>query len=138
MERLRAVLDGASSKAQEYQEIAGAAEAQVWRSVREFLWVKPDHTLVKVPVTPRRVTPLDSPLTLQGALRRYNVGGNVAWVAWPGPPSEIHNVLAEQGLSGLVLLGPVDQPFIGVSTGEAFAQRVKNALDPKNKFAGTS
>ena len=134
MQRLNAILEGANVKAREYQEVAGASEAEIWRIAREFLWVEPDQTLVKVPLTPRRIAALDEQLTALDALRRYCVGGSLAWVAWPGPLSKLDDILAGQGLSGLAIIGTVDSPLIGLRTGDEFARRVKKALDPHGKF----
>lgn len=89
---------------------------------------------MKVPVTPRRVLSLDGQLAAQGALRHYSCGANLAWVAWTGSVEPLHNLLQSQGLSGLAILGESEQPLLGVHTGDAFAQRVKKALDPNNKF----
>jgi hypothetical protein len=77
---------------------------------------------------------LDEQLAAQGAQRRYSSGANLAWVAWPGPTEPFHHLLETHGLSGLAILGRADQPLLGVRVGDAFAQRVKKALDPYSKF----
>ena len=120
--------------AEAFSRFEGSTEAELWRSAREFLWVKPGHTLVKVPLTSQRVPPLDEWLADHGALRRYSAGGNLAWIAWQGSIEPLHALLQEQGFSGLAILGSVDQPFLGKRVGDAFARRVKNALDPQGKF----
>ena len=135
LERLRGVLEGLSDKPQDYFILQEAAETETWRSLREFQWVDSGLTLVKVPLTPRCVLPLDERLTASGAQRRYSVGANLAWIAWPGPILPLHDLLASQGLSGLAVLGRAEKPFVGVSVGEPFARRVKQALDPLGKFS---
>jgi glycolate oxidase FAD binding subunit len=134
LERLKNTLSGAGDNPQEIQALEGDSEAELWRSQREFSWLKPGQTLVKVPVTPRRVLSLDEQLAAQGALRHYSCGANLAWVAWPGSVEPLHNLLQSQGLSGLAILGQSEQTLLGLRTGEAFAGRVKKALDPNNKF----
>jgi glycolate oxidase FAD binding subunit len=134
LERLKNTLPGAGANPHEMQTLEGASEAELWRSRREFSWLKPGQILVKVPVTPRRVLSLDEQLAAQGAVRHYSCGANLAWVAWTGSVEPLHNLLQSQGLSGLAILGQSERPLLGVRTGEAFALRVKQALDPGGKF----
>jgi glycolate oxidase FAD binding subunit len=134
LERLRNALAAAGANALEMHTLEGTLEVESWRSRREFSWLKPGETLVKVPLTPRRVLNLDEQLAAQGAQRRYSSGANLAWVAWPGPTEPFHHLLETHGLSGLAILGRADQPLLGVRVGDAFAQRVKKALDPYSKF----
>jgi len=128
LERVCAKLDG------DIQILDGKAEKEIWRAASEFHWVGEQKSLVKIPLTSRRVLPLDERLGKYGARRRYSVGANLAWVAWPGSPLELDAILVELDLSGLVVLGPPGGPLIGRQTGAAFASRVKRALDPMDKF----
>ncbi len=121
-------------KAMRCEIVEGTREKGLWQRAREFMWVKSGHSLVKVPVTPRKVLPLDERLAQNGAQRRYSVGANLAWIAWPGDLSGLDEVLISQGLAGLVVLGTPGQPLIGAGTGMVFADRVKRALDPMGKF----
>ena len=107
-----------------------------WHGVGEFKWIG-GGTLVKVPTTPSRIAALDERLDQSGAVRRYSVAGNVAWVAWPvgRPVEELDRLLTELKLAGLVVLGKTDKKRIGVDLGQPFAQRIKRALDPAGKFA---
>ncbi len=134
LERLRDALAATGANALELDTLEGTPEAELWHSRREFSWLEPGQTLVKVPLTPRRVLSLDEQLAVQGAQRRYSSGANLAWVAWPGPIEPLHDLLQAQALSGLAVLGYVDQPLLGVRVGDTFAQRVKKALDPDGKF----
>ncbi|MDR7416996.1 MAG: FAD-binding protein [Armatimonadota bacterium] len=114
--------------------LRGEEERALWEGVREFSWVPAGHALVKVPVTPRRLAGLEERLARAGALRRYSVGGNCAWVAWPLDLALLHRTLVELGLAGLCVLGPPGRPVLGEWGGEAFARRVRQALDPQGKF----
>jgi len=127
MAQLRAVL-GAGEVMENFVESAS------WQVVREFSWAPANTALVKVALTPARIAALEQGLTNTKALRRYAVGGNLAWIAWPSEISELHTRLTELNLSGLVIRGVTQQPRIGVQNGQAFAQRIKQALDPVGKF----
>jgi glycolate oxidase FAD binding subunit len=109
-------------------------DAPVWEEAREFRWVPPGWTLVKVPVTPRRLPELEGELARGQSLRRYSAGGNVAWVAWPEDVSPLAAVLDRLGLRGLRVLGPPGPPFLGRPEPDGFGRRVKQALDPLGRF----
>ncbi len=113
----------------------GEEEATPWAQLREFSWLPASHALIKVPVTQAIIPALEARLAQRTAERRYSVGGNLAWVGWPGGIVEIDTILRELGLSGLRVLGQTGSPWIGVpSSGAAFAQRVKRALDTEGRF----
>ncbi len=115
--------------------ILGEEEAALWEKLREFNWLPVSHTLLKVPVTPARIPALEARLEQGRARRRYSVGGNLAWVGWPGEAGEIDAILRELDLSGLRVLGLPAPPWVGVRPpGRAFARRVKRALDSEGRF----
>ncbi len=126
-ERVRALLGGG-------EIVQGVEEAALWRDAREFAWVPADWTLIKVPLTPRRIVELESALAGKASLRRYSSGGNVAWVALPEPPLALHDPLIALGLSGLTVFGPPGQARLGVCLGEAFERRVRAVFDPYHRF----
>ncbi|MEJ5199730.1 MAG: FAD-binding protein, partial [Anaerolineae bacterium] len=66
-------------------------------------------------------------------IRRYSVAGQVALIATPDPVG-LDDILARNGLSGLVLIGPPGKVRLGAHPGEPFERRVKQALDPLNRF----
>lgn len=105
----------------------------VWRAVREVTWRPTDWSLIKAPITPKRIPAFEQALSMN-SIRRYSGGGQVAWIATPDQPARLDQVLCDQGLSGLVLIGQVDQPRLGVRVGDSFARRVKGALDPNQRF----
>jgi glycolate oxidase FAD binding subunit len=114
--------------------IEGEAEIRFWRETREFSWLPKGTSLVKVPITPRRVIQLDALLSEHGAERRYSAGANLAWVAWPGDLAQLDQGLSQLQLSGLVILGQPGNSLIGIRQGQAFAKRVKQALDPNGRW----
>jgi len=119
--------------------LRGNDDANHWQSVRNFEWAR-DEYLVKVPTTPAKIAALNEKLVAYSGTPRYCVGGNLTWVAWPNEIAILHQLLSDAGLPGLVIigdnLGTVTDPMIGVRTGQYFAQRIKAALDPNERFYG--
>jgi glycolate oxidase FAD binding subunit len=111
----------------------GEPEEGFWTEAREFSWVPATWTLVKVPLTPARISIAE---TLRGVspIRRYSAAGNVGWLATPESPQALDTALRSAGLSGLTIFGPPGKARLGVRTGEAFERRVKSVLDPSGKF----
>jgi glycolate oxidase FAD binding subunit len=58
IDRLRAFLGGG-------EVIPPEEEGRLWEAAREFAWAPPDAALVKVPLTPRRIPPLEAALDRQ-------------------------------------------------------------------------
>lgn len=115
--------------------LSGADDAAFWHEARELAWVPAQTTLVKVPLTPRRIPALHLALTPYEPALRYSAGGNVAWIAWPASLDLLDNILKKQGLRGLTLLGePTPQPLLGLPLDPVFAQRIQKALDPQRKL----
>jgi glycolate oxidase FAD binding subunit len=114
--------------------LRGDEEAALWEAAREFSWVPAGSSLVKVSLTPGRVTALEARLAGRAFARRYSAGGNVAWVAWAGDLSELDAALTLLELGGLCVVGPAGHARLGVWTGDVFAERVKRALDPAERF----
>ena len=114
----------------------GDEEVQFWRSAREFPWLPPGDSLVKVPLTPRRVSALEEALSGYPARRVYSSGANLAWLGWRGDLEALDRILTGLELSGLVVLGKPGKARLGARSGETFARRMKQALDPGNKFVG--
>lgn len=129
IERTRHLLGGA-----EVEVIQDEREIALWREMREFAWLPPAHSLVKVPLTPRRVIPLEEALSGFSTRCIYGSGANLAWVGWAGDLEVLDGILTRLELSGLMVLGEPGRARLGTRTGETFAQRMKQALDPQDKF----
>ncbi len=117
--------------------VAEEQEAALWSAVREATWMPDGTTLVKVALTPGKIAAVEAILATTSAQRHYAVGGNLAWVAWPGALAELDQALQQIELSGLALIGPNIEngnPLLGHRNGQHFAQRIKSALDPNNRF----
>ncbi len=105
----------------------------LWHAVRELKWLPADWSLVKVPVTPKRIPALDQALP-PAAIRRYTGGGQAAWIALADRAEALDPILIAQSLAGLVLIGRADHRRLGARAGESFERRVKEALDPQHRF----
>ncbi len=115
----------------------GDRERALWRDAAELTWLPADPVLVRVGLSIRQVVALDAALGgIEGVQIRYGIGGTVAWISWPvaAPIDYLDTTLNDLGLPGMVLLGAPDRPFLGPSTGGAFAARIVKALDPNARF----
>jgi glycolate oxidase FAD binding subunit len=113
-------------------------DAARWEQARTFAWVAAEERLVVAPASPRRIVALDADLERGGAARRYGLGANVAWIAWPAaaPVEDLSALLAAHGMSALALTGaPLAEPLLGAASGGAFGERIAAALDPDRRFA---
>ena len=131
LERLQRAI---GQQAENFTMLRDEVEAEFWRDYREFGWLPQHYALVKIPMTPARLPPLEAKLAEAGALRRYSTGANLAWVGWRETMESLDRSLQVLNLSGLVVLGANDKVCLGVQRSDSFARRVKQALDPQNKF----
>jgi glycolate oxidase FAD binding subunit len=123
--RLAGVLGGG-------EKVAESEEARLWRATRELAWVPAGWSLVKVPVTPKKIAGLEQRVA-GDTIRRYSVAGQVAWIATPDRAA-LDATLTQAGLSGLALVGPAGKARLGIHPGAPFERRVKLALDPSGRF----
>jgi glycolate oxidase len=102
------------------------------------LWGVPDGSLVRLVIGPRRLPALDK--SLDGVPRRYTRAGGEGFLAWPEDRSleELDALLHDAGASGLRLTGPPGAVLLGGTSGGAFADRVRSALDPHDRFASAA
>ena len=130
LERIQALIG------REGEVLEGDTDEAVWREAREFAWVPEGHGLVKVPLNPQRVGELERALESYDAPRRYSVGGNVLWLAWPegAGARELRTLLSSLNLPALALTGTWERPLLGVKK-NAFMERIVSVLDPEGKYA---
>ena len=96
----------------------------------------PGDPLVKVPLTPARITGLEYALHHSAAARHYSMAGNVAYVSGIAP-GELHAILAAQQLPGLTLRGPGPiRP--GHHPAASMEEMVKATMDPNGRFPSLS
>jgi glycolate oxidase FAD binding subunit len=130
--RISTLLEGIAGHA---DVLEGADDAQVWREAREFAWAAGAETLVRVPITPAAVATFDAAVARLDARRRYAIAGNLALVATMTSPSEVSAVLTPLGLSGQVLRGATDAPFIGTPIANQVDARLRAVMDPEGRFS---
>lgn len=130
LERLRTRLTTAETRG----HTLIADDAALWTEARGLTWAAADRPLVKVATTVHTLPALEEVLAAAGAPRRYCVGGNLAWVSWPGPINDLDPHLAQIGLNGLVLRGQSASPIIGATKPATFLARIQTALDPVQRF----
>lgn len=111
--------------------MSGDAEKALWDAAREVAWAG-ELPVVRVPITPSKIAELDAAIaTVQ---RRYSAGGNAAWIATNDTPA-IDATLKDLKLQGLIMMNTdAGDPRIGLWQTNPFADRVKRAIDPMNKF----
>jgi glycolate oxidase FAD binding subunit len=115
--------------------LTGDDDAVVWRDAREFAWAPRDASLVRVPISPPALLPLDAALSRYDAVRRYAVAGNLALVGWRDSLDALSDVLSGMDLTGQVLLGPAGKRFIGAARPNAFEDRLRGVMDPDGRFS---
>lgn len=134
VERLRGLIGDEG----EIVDVPDEKEIVFWEDARNLAWMPENHGLVKVPLVPSQVPEAEALLASCGSPvpRRYSVGGNVAWLAWPQelPPSRLDEILAALDRPGLALTGDWPDPLLGKHPENAFADRLLRVFDPEGKF----
>lgn len=119
----------------EAEALAGTAAREAWIAIQEFSWVPPGWSLVKVPLTPGRVASLEAGLAGMLVPRRYSAGAQLGWFALEEPNLAFFDqVLSQNHLAGLVILGKPGKVRLGDWGDRSFYQRVKQAVDPTGRF----
>ncbi len=108
-------------------------DARVWSDAAECAWTAGAAALVKVPAAPTRVVAVTRALTPLGTCR-VQCGGAVVLLATSQPLDAVHATLAGQGWRGVVVRGPAHGRLLGATESDAFAARVRLALDPDQRF----
>jgi len=129
--RLRELVDAPSLR------IDPDAEAPLWEEARELAWAPAGAAVLAVPTALGELPALERALAPTDAPRRYGLGGGLAWIAWSParPVAELTALLAGLGLTGIALrAAPSDRALLGARPANAFAERVRAAIDPDRKF----
>lgn len=134
-ERVCTLLDGA-----DVEMLTGDPEATVWSDVREFRWVPERHTLLRLPVSPGQLPDAERLLSSRPGRRRYSVGGNLVWIAWPDsePAADLLAVCHQLKRTPLPLRGEWSGVIPGVDSGSVFENRLLNVFDPQRQAAVAS
>ena len=93
------------------------------------------ETVMRVPVCPSRIQELAQGLAPLDMGMRWGSGGHLLWLsgAWQ---DRIEPLLAQFGLTGVVLRGPRAPRLVGSWREPRLLSRVRSVLDPKGKLAG--
>lgn len=107
----------------------------IWSMVRKLTIFPSDLALVKIPLTPKSIPPLEAALSkTPDTISHYSVGGNVALIATPDFPS-LSSSLENLNLRGMTIRGPRNTPlWTGKSTPAAIHTALKSHLDPLSRF----
>ncbi len=137
--RLAGLADGLPARADRIRSLLGGGEvlqadgeSKVWQTIRSFDNIADNSTLVKVPITPKRISEIETQLNKMQ--RHYSAGGNVVWLKSQAFSPALHETLCNLGLSGLVVFGQTDQVRIGARNGQVLESRVKQVFDPQGIF----
>ena len=115
----------------------GDEDEAIWREAREFPWIPSGFSLVRVPLLPSQIPECEERISRTPAgPRRYSIGGNLLWLAWPGQDSwsELDDLLSSLGRPGQVVLGESPLPIRGPRRPQVFSRRLITVFDPKQKF----
>lgn len=130
--RLAAMVPAPSSVLEADEE-----EADLWNRIGGLEWAPSASRVVVVPHEVADVPALEHGLAPVAPPRRYSLGANAAWIAWPAayPLAELSSVLSALGLTAIALTGrPLSPPLLGAAAPNAFGERVRSALDPERRF----
>ena len=105
----------------------GADDSKYWVDSSDMAWVS-DTTLLKLPITSSAIPELEQLLAAESVVRRYCVGGNVAWIAGPWRSDWPKKYGVPQ-----VFLGK-EIPNSEVPKAGPFGIAIKRALDPEMKL----
>lgn len=119
------------------ERLAGEAERRLWDDLRDLRWAGAAAAVLRIHTVPSMLESLEALLGTLGARRHYSVAGNVAWVALERVPDwdQLARRLGALGAPTMVLRGaPPGRCWLVTPPGEAFARRVKQAVDPDGRF----
>ena len=93
------------------------------------------ETVLRVPVCPSRIQELAQGLAPLDMSMRWGSGGNLLWLsgAWQ---DRIEPLLAQFGLTGVMLRGPRAPRLVGSWREPRLLSRVRSVLDPDGKLVG--
>ncbi|MGE3311656.1 MAG: FAD-binding protein [Limisphaerales bacterium] len=118
-------------------EVLSEPEAdRAWSDLAEFRWAHPGGRLLKVPLTPDRMSVLREAFHRIGDVRvHFSAGGHVAYVstAPDADPAPIAVALESSGDIGLALRG-AGPLWWGARPKTEIESAVRTALDPMNRF----
>ena len=109
-------------------------DEQFWSGERDFEWVPRDTRLLKIPMLPGEILNMEARFDAIDStiVRRYSVGGNVLYLAWPNTLAWDRLPVMDRG--GLVLSGDAPVRWLGDWDQNIFFRRLRGIFDPAGKF----
>ena len=118
------------------QQLSAQEGDAFWGALVEWRWPRPGHWRIKAPITLPQIPALEALFASTPMQRRYSVGGNVAFLAWPETAGEaaLRHLLQKCSLQALLLDGAGSNVFAGPDPEGPVRRLVQKALDPASKF----
>jgi len=119
------------------EQLSPAESSQLWGDLLEWRWPGPGHWRLKAPITLPQIPALEEQFASSPMRRRYSVGGNVAFLAWPEAAGEaaLREWLQQCSHQTLLLDGTGPDLLLGPDPEGPVRRLVQRALDPPSKFA---
>jgi len=115
-------------------EVRGAEQDALWQAHAAATWpADAAATVIKVPLTPSRVTALAEALAPHGAIV-VSAAGSVLYLRPTGTTTDVDAALRAAGAAGIAVRGMETGRLLGVTASQAFHDRVRAALDPDGRF----
>lgn len=119
--------------------LKGDEDECIWSDAREFRWMPAEHGLIKLPIAPSQVLDVERLIKPFNTIipRRYSVGGNVCWLAWPEtlPSRQLDELCRMLARPAVALSGNFDSPLRARAPANAFEKRLFAVFDPAGKLA---
>ncbi len=145
---LQALVSGGENAPRRIDALLGRDEDDLWQRARAMAWLPEGLGLARVPLTPRRIAAVEEVFcAVEGAARRYSVGGNLLWLGWreeeaAAGSTNLNDLLLRLDLRGIQLVGQAqgdwpndgNGPFLGKPLPNPFLRRIAASLDPAGKF----
>ena len=106
----------------------------IWPDLNAFAWAPTDHTLIRIPTTPRTAAGLIESLEKISATHAHlTAGANLLWLSTPDAPA-VDKVLSHLQTSGLVIRGQTPHLHVGLNPTSTIASAIHHVFDPHEKF----
>ena len=135
--RVENVLTQACGATASIARLDEGAARDLWLAHGEFSWAPRDSHLVKIPVTPALVSRV-ADFCHDPERIRFSGAGTLAWVAWPDDLTALSQQLTALGARGMCVRGPAAGVSLGMPIANAFEERVRRVLDPRDRFRAAS
>ena len=110
------------------------SDETTWPELNAFAWAPSDHSLLKIPTSPRTALPLLEAIeALPDSRSHLTAGANTLWVSLPDATA-IAPVLESNQCPAMVIRGPSPSIYLGPNRSSTLADSLKSVFDPDNRF----